>query len=440
MKNEFLLAVTQLAAERNLPKEVVFKAVEQALQSTYRKDSFLGKHDFTVTIVPTSGDIKFYARKTVVESVNDPFREISLDEARRIKEDAELGEVITLEINNPPGAGRIVAQTAKQIVIQRLREAEQEFISGEFASREGEILSGVVSRIEPRQIVVDLGKVEGILPPAEQVRTEHYRVGQRLRFYLLEVNQTNKGPQLILSRTHPNLVRRLFELEIPEISNGAVEIKGIARDPGSRSKVAVAERQEGVDPVGSCIGLRGVRIQNIVNELQGEKIDVIRWHPDPRVFVANALSPARVSRVELDLEEGSALVIVPDNQLSLAIGREGQNARLAAKLTGWKIDIKSQSLFEQEEAARRAEEEAARRAEEELRREAEEEAVPEEAPAEEVPEEVPAAKSAIRFAEDILPEITRPSKEKKKEKEGVKAKKKGKPRRVLLEEEEYEEL
>jgi len=438
MKNEIVLAVTQLAAERNLPKEVVFRAVEQALQSTYRKDSFLGKHDFTVTIVPASGDIKFCAQKRVVESVNDHFHEISLDEAHQLKKDAQLGEVISVEIK-PPGTGRIIAQTAKQIVIQRLREAEQEFISGEFASREGEILSGVVSRIEARQMVVDLGKAEGILPLVEQVRTEHYRVGQRLRFYLLEVSHTNKGPQLILSRTHPNLVRRLFELEIPEIANGTVEIKGIARDPGSRSKLAVAERQEGVDPVGCCIGLRGVRIQNIVNELQGEKIDVIRWHPDPRVFVANALSPARVSRVELNLEEGSALVIVPDNQLSLAIGREGQNARLAAKLTGWKIDIKSQSLFEQEEAARQAEEEAARRAEEELRREAEEEAVSEpEVPMEEVREEVPAAKSAIRFAEDVLPEITRPSKEKKKE--GAKAKKKGKPRRVLLEEEEYEEL
>ncbi len=439
MKNEIVLAVTQLAAERNLPKEVVFRAVEQALQSTYRKDSFLGKHDFTVTIIPSSGDIKFYARKTVVDSVSDPFREISLGEARQIRKDAELGEVISLEIK-PPGTGRIVAQTAKQIVIQRLREAEQEFISGEFASREGEILSGVVSRIEARQIVVDLGRAEGILPPAEQVRTEHYRVGQRLRFYLLEASHTNRGPQLILSRTHPNLVRRLFELEIPEIADGAVEIKGIARDPGSRSKVAVMERQEGVDPVGSCIGLRGVRIQNIVNELQGEKIDVIRWHPDPRILVANALSPARVSRVELNLEEGSALVIVPDNQLSLAIGREGQNARLAAKLTGWKIDIKSQSLFEQEEAARQAEE-AARQAEEELRREAEEEALPEvEVTVEEVREEVPTGKSAIRFAEDILPEIARPSKEKKKEREGAKAKKKGKPRRILLEEEEYEEL
>lgn len=429
MKSELLLAVTQLAAERNLPKEVVFKAIEQALYSTYRKDGFLGKHDFSVTIFPASGEIKLCTHKSVVESVTDPSKELLLSEARKIKKDAEPGEVVIQEID-PPDAGRIVAQRVKQRVMQQLQKEEREFISNEFASRQGEILSGIVQRIEPRQIVVDLGKVEGILPLGEQVRTEHYRMGQRLRFYLLEVNQTNKGPQLVLSRTHPNLLRQLFELEIPEVAQGTVEIKGVARDPGSRSKVAVVERQEEVDPVGSCIGLRSVRIQNIINELQGELIDVIHWHSDPRVFVANALSPARANHAELDLEGGMVLVIVPDEQLSLAIGREGQNARLAAKLTGWKIDVKSVSQFEQEQAARRAEEE--------LRKEAEKEVALEqpEAPAE-AEEKVPAAGSAIRFAEDILPETAQPSKEKKKKE----SKKKGKPQKKPLEEEkEYEEL
>lgn len=347
MKTDFILAITQLAAERNLPKDVVFSAVEAALVSAFKKDDLGAQHNISVKINPASGDVKVYSLKTVVEKPTDVYREISLAEAQKIKKDVKLGETIPLE-STQFHAGRIAAQTAKQVVLQRLREAEREFIFGEYVDREGDIVSGVVQRVEPRQAIVDLGKAEGVLPATEQMRSERYRVGQRLRLYLLEVNRTNKGPRLILSRSHPNLVRRLFELEVPEINNGIVEIKAVAREAGFRSKVAVAAQQEGIDPVGSCVGLRGVRIQNVVNELGGERIDVIQWHALPKVFIANALSPAQVVNVDIDEAEKSAVVVVPDGQLSLAIGKEGQNARLAAKLTGWKIDIKSQSVAEAE--------------------------------------------------------------------------------------------
>jgi transcription termination/antitermination protein NusA len=347
MKTDFILAITQLAAERNLPKDVVFSAVEAALLSAFKKDDIGAQHNISVKINPASGDVKVYTLKTVVEKPTDAYREMSLAEAQKIKKDVKLGDTIPLE-STQFHAGRIAAQTAKQVVLQRLREAEREFIFGEYVDREGDIVSGVVQRVEPRQAIVELGKAEGVLPATEQMRSERYRVGQRLRLYLLEVNRTNKGPRLILSRSHPNLVRRLFELEVPEINNGIVEIKAVAREAGFRSKVAVAAQQEGIDPVGSCVGLRGVRIQNVVNELGGERIDVIQWHAQPKVFIANALSPAQVVNVDIDEAEKSAVVVVPDGQLSLAIGKEGQNARLAAKLTGWKIDIKSQSVAEAE--------------------------------------------------------------------------------------------
>jgi len=414
MKSDFLLAITQLAAERNLPKDLVFKAVEAALLSTYRKDDFIKKYNISVSILPASGEIKVYAQKTVVESPNDTCQEIALAEARKIQKDIELDEMVNVELH-PPDAGRIGVQTAKQVVMQRLREAEHEFIFGTFAHREGDILSGVIQRVDTRQIIVDLGKAEGLLPLAEQVRMEHYRVGQRLKVYLLEVNQTNKGPRLLLSRTHPNLVRRLFGLEVPEISNGIVELKAVAREPGSRTKIAVAAKQEEIDPVGSCIGLRGIRIQNIINELQGEKIDVIRWHPDPKVFIANALSPAQVLHVTIDQAAMASVVIVPDGQLSLAIGREGQNARLAAKLTGWKIDIKSARVAEEERAALIAEGiipsgEIAEPIEEieeveALEEETGEGLIPIEAV---IGEESPTPEGPqIRFAEDILPQDVR---------------------------------
>lgn len=348
MKTDFLLAITQLAAERNLPKEVVFSAVEKALVSAFKKDDITAQQDIIVKIHPISGDVKVYVQKIVVDKVTDSNREISLAQAKKIKKDVKVGEILSKE-TTPLQAGRIAAQTAKQVVLQRLREAEREFIFGEYIDREGDILSGVVQRTEPRQIVIDLGKTEGIIPFTEQVRTEHYRVGQRLKLYLLEVNRTNKGPRLIFSRSHPNLVKRLFELEVPEIHSGTVEIKAVAREPGFRSKIAVYARQEGIDAVGSCVGLRGVRIQNVTNELDGERIDVIEWDSRTKAFIANALSPAQVVRVDVNEADNAAVVVVPDGQLSLAIGKEGQNARLAARLTGWRIDIKSASLIKEEE-------------------------------------------------------------------------------------------
>jgi len=349
MKSDFLIAITQLSAEKNLPKEVVIAAVEAALVSAYRKDNFAANQNISVKINLTSGRVEVWAEKTVVELPSDSRSEISLDEAHRIKPDAQIGETIEVEAT-PRNAGRIAAQTAKQVILQRLHEAEHSAIFEEYADKEGDIITGLVQRIEPRQIFIDLGRTEAVLPGAEQVRNERYRVGQRLKVFLLEVVRTSKGPRVVVSRSHPNLPRRLFELEVPEVLNGTVELKSIAREAGYRSKVAVAARQDGIDPVGCCVGLRGIRIQNIVSELNGEKIDVVMWHPDASVFIANALSPAQILSVTLDDEGGVATVVVPDRQLSLAIGKEGQNARLAAKLTGWRIDIKSASVAEAEKA------------------------------------------------------------------------------------------
>jgi len=350
MKSDFLLAITQLSAEKHLPKEVVIGAVEAALVSAFRKDNFAPNQDISVKLDPATGKVEVWAEKTVVEKPVDARCEIALDEARRSKSDVQIGDTIQVEAT-PHNAGRIAAQTAKQVILQRLHEAEHKAIFDEYADREGEIVTAVVQRIEPKQVLLDLGRTEAVLPAAEQMRNERYRVGQRLRVYLMEVARTNRGPQVVVSRSHPDLLRRLFELEVPEVFNGIVEIKSIAREAGHRSKVAVAARQEGIDPVGCCVGLRGIRIQNIVNELNGEKLDVVMWDPNPSVFIANALSPAQVSSVELDEKQGIATVVVPDKQLSLAIGKEGQNARLAAKLTGWRIDIKSASVAEAEKAA-----------------------------------------------------------------------------------------
>src|SRR5690606_37547366 len=277
--------------------------------------------------------------KRVVEEVEDPNSEISVAEARTTHPDAVVGDVIRFD-RTPQNFGRIAAQTAKQVVLQRIRNYERESVYAEYIDRVGEVLNGIVQRADPKAVIVDLGKAEAVMPAREQVPTERYRPGQRLKVYLLEVNKDPRGPQLIVSRTHANLIRRLFELEVPEIYSGAVEIMAVAREPGLRSKVAVAARQEKVDPVGSCVGVRGVRIQNIVNELYGEKIDVIEWSPDIPTFIANALSPAKPISVQLSEADKVARVIVPTDQMSLAIGKDGQNARLAYKLTGWRIDIK----------------------------------------------------------------------------------------------------
>ena len=340
MKSDFLIALTQLAAERNLPREIVLSAIEAALVSAYRKDSIAAGQDISVKLDPGSGEVSVYLLKHVVETVEDPQLEMDLAEARRYKADAEIGESVAYE-SLPHSAGRIAAQTAKQVVLQRLREAERELVYEEFADKEGEVYTVTVQRIEPKQIIAELGRAEAVLPPTEQVYYERYRVGQKMKVLLKSIERSTKGPELIVSRADKMLLRRLFEMEAPEIYNGSVEIKAIAREPGARSKVAVWASQSGVDPVGSCVGLRGIRIQNIVNELHGEKIDVVEWDPDPTVFIAHALSPSQVLRVDVDPATLSATAVVPDRQLSLAIGKEGQNARLAAKLTGWRVDIKS---------------------------------------------------------------------------------------------------
>lgn len=350
MKTEFMVALTQLSAEKHLPKEVVLSAIESALVSAYRKDAFAAGQDISAKINPNTGKVKVYVRKIVAEKPTDPIREISLAEAQKTDRNAQIGDIVSIE-STPPNAGRIAAQTARQVILQRLHEAEHHAIFEEFTGKEDDIVTGMVQRITPEQIHIDLGKAEAILPSSEQVRNERYRIGQRLKLYVLEVTKTSRGPQILVSRSHRNLLRRLFELEIPEMYGGTIEIKSIAREAGHRSKVAVAARQEGIDPVGCCVGLRGIRIQNIVNELHGEKIDVVKWADAPAVFIANALSPAQVSSVELNQTENTAIVAAPDKQLSLAIGKEGQNARLAAKLTGWRIDIKSTSALEAERAS-----------------------------------------------------------------------------------------
>ena len=349
MKTEFMVAITQLSAEKNLSKEVVLSAVESALVSAYRKNSFALNKEVSVKINPNTGIVKVYVQKTVVEEVSDPTNEILLPDAHKIDKNVKIDDVVDIEAT-PPDAGRIAAQTARQVILQRLHEAEHHAIYEEFTCREGEVVSGIIQRITHEQILIDLGKAEAILPVSEQVHNERYRVGQRLKVYLLEVIRGSKGPQIVVSRSHRNLLRRLFELEVPEIHGGLVDIKAVAREAGYRSKVAVAARQEGIDPVGCCVGLRGIRIQNIVNELNDEKIDVVQWIDDPKVFISNALSPAQVTNVTLNEEDNTALVAVPDKQLSLAIGKEGQNARLAARLTGWRIDIKSVSAIEAEKA------------------------------------------------------------------------------------------
>ncbi|MEE9199629.1 MAG: transcription termination factor NusA [Dehalococcoidia bacterium] len=347
MKSEFLIAVTQLAAERNLPREVVIEAIEAALISVYKKDSMAAGQNLSVKILPTTGEVKVCALKTVVDEVTDTDLELTQKEAEKYKKGAALGDVVEIEAAANM-AGRIAAQTAKQVVMQRLKEAERELVYEEFSDREWDLASAVVQRTESRQVVLDIDKTEAVMPGTEMVPTERYRSGQRLKVLIVEVNRSPKGPQVIVSRSHRNLVSRLFELEVPEVYNGTVEIRSIAREPGCRTKVAVSAKQEGVDPVGSCVGLRGIRIQNIVNELHGEKIDVVQWDKDPVLFIANALSPAQVARVEMNEEEQSATVVVPDRHLSLAIGKEGQNARLAAKLSGWRIDIKGAAELEEE--------------------------------------------------------------------------------------------
>ena len=367
MKSDFMVALKQLAAERHLPMEQVLGAIEVALASAFKKDNPASGQNISVTLNPNSGEVSVYALKTVVEAVEDDEREITLDDARRIRREVGIGDEVAAAEPLPHNASRIAAQTAKQVVLQRLREAERELLFQEFAQHEGDIMSGIVETSDPgRAITLDLGRAQAILPHDEQVNSERYRKGQRVKVFILSVRSAPKGPEILVSRSHRNMLRRLFEIEVPEVHNGVVEIKAIAREAGFRSKVAVSATQAGIDPVGSCIGIRGNRIQSIVNELQGEKIDIVSWDSDPRSFIANSLSPSEPVQVELLDAEQTAVVVVPDRQLSLAIGKEGQNTRLAARLTGWRLDIKGMTEWEQiREARLHAAAEASARAAEE---------------------------------------------------------------------------
>lgn len=371
MKNEFLIAITQVCAERHLPKEVVLDAIEQALVLAYKRNFGSGLN-MQVKIDPQTGKARVFADKTIVDPVVDAQTDISLKEAQALDPTAQIGGTVRVELT-PSNFGRIAAQTAKQVILQRIREAERETQYADWSDRVGEDVLGTIRNIDTAgNVVLSLGRSEAVMPRSEQIPSEHYSANARLRTYIYEVERTNRGPRIKVSRTHQKLLRRLLENEVPEIFQGTVEIKAIAREPGSRSKVAVSATQPGVDPVGSCVGMRGVRIQNIVNELNGEKIDVVAWSPKETDFVANALSPAKVEQVWLNEESKTATVVVPDNQLSLAIGKEGQNARLAAKLTGWRIDIKSvtESAGEAERRAQEAAAAAAQAAELAAKREA----------------------------------------------------------------------
>ena len=348
MKSDFLIALTQLAAERHLPKEQVLGAIEVALASAFKKDTSSTGQNISVKLNPNTGDVSVFALKTVVDDVEDPDREITVLDAQKIRSAAEVGEEVALPETLPHNASRIAAQTAKQVVLQRLREAERELLYEEFVQHKEDIISGVIEHMEyGRTMSLDLGRAHAVMPPDEQVPTERYKKGQRLKVYVVDVRSTPKGPAILVSRSHKDMLKRLFEIEVPEVYNGVVEIKAISREPGQRSKVAVTSTQEGIDPVGSCIGVRGNRIQSIVNELQGEKIDVVPWDQDPKVFIARAISPSEVIHVELNPPEQTAMVVVPDRQLSLAIGKEGQNARLAARLAGWRLDIKGLTEWEE---------------------------------------------------------------------------------------------
>ncbi len=346
MNMDFIDALSEIEREKGIAKEVLVDAIEAALISSYKRN-FNTAQNVRVDINRQTGLIKVYARKTVVDEVLDPRLEISLHASREINNNFQLDDIVEIEVT-PRDFGRIAAQTAKQVVTQRIREAERGLIYDAFIDREEDIVTGTVQRQDLRSIFLDLGKVEAVLPLNELMPNEKFKHGDRVKAYITKVENTTKGPQIMLSRSHPGLLRRLFELEVPEIYDGVVEIRSVAREAGFRSKIAVYSRNAEVDPVGSCVGPKGTRVQTIVNELKGEKIDIVRWSDSVEEYVANALSPSKVMEVNVFESEKMARVIVPDYQLSLAIGIKGQNARLAAKLTGWKIDIKSETQAEQE--------------------------------------------------------------------------------------------
>lgn len=343
MNIEFIQAVENLEREKAISKDLLIEAIESALVSAYKKN-YGTSQNVRVNIDRESGDIDVFMRKDIVEEVTDPFVEVDVEEAKEIDPAYEIGDIIEYQVT-PRDFGRIAAQTAKQVVVQRIRETERGMIYDDYINRQTEVVTGVVQRISNDKVFVNMGRAEGILNGNEQIPGEKYRVNQRIKVYVMDVKKTTKGPQVFLSRTHPGLVKRLFELEVPEIQDGVVEIRSIAREAGSRTKIAVCTYDENVDPVGACVGTRGNRVQAVVEELSGEKIDIITWSDEPGKLISSALSPAKVEMVLVDEEGKAATVVVPDFQLSLAIGKEGQNVRLAAKLCGWKIDIKSHSQY-----------------------------------------------------------------------------------------------
>ncbi len=345
MNVDFINALEEIEKEKGISKDIIFDALESALISSYKKN-FGSSHNVFVEMDRLTGLVGVYATKDIVEDdqIEDKALQISLEDAKKIDSNLELGDVARIEIT-PRDFGRIAAQTAKQVVIQRIKDAERDVIFDEFANRENEIITGQIQRIAKNNVYIDLGKTEGILPPAEQILNESYEQGKRLKLLILEVKKTTKGPRIVLSRASVGLVKRLFELEVPEISDGIVEIFSISREAGSRTKIAVFSKNPDVDPLGSCVGFKGARVKAIVDELNGEKIDIVIWSKDAKEFIANSLSPSKVVKVIANEKEKAAMVVVPDYQLSLAIGKEGQNARLAAKLTNWKIDIKSESQY-----------------------------------------------------------------------------------------------
>ncbi|MTI82242.1 MAG: transcription termination/antitermination protein NusA [Firmicutes bacterium] len=345
MNSEFLEALYDLEKEKGISVDVLLEAIEAALLSAYKRN-FGSAQNAKVTIDRETGDFKVFSQKNVVDDVEDNRLEVSLEDAQAIDPNYSLGDVVETEVT-PKNFGRIAAQTAKQVVVQRIREAERNVIYEDYSNREGDIITGVIQRIEQRTVYIELGKTEAVLAPSEQMPSDNYHPGMRVKTYITEVRKTTKGPQILVSRTHPGLLKRLFELEVPELQEGTVELLSVAREAGYRSKIAVYSKDENVDPVGACVGPKGMRVQNIVTELNGEKIDIVKYDADPSKYVANSLSPSKVVAVEVWEDEKVARVIVPDYQLSLAIGKEGQNARLAAKLTNWKIDIKSESQMKE---------------------------------------------------------------------------------------------
>ena len=355
---ELIIAMEDLEKERGISKDYLLESIETALVTAYKRN-FDTDENVKVAMDDETGEVHVYAEKDVVENaedVEDVNIQITLDDARQIDSKLQVGDKALVEIV-PKNFGRIAAGTAKQVIVQKIREASRNFLFDEFNERKGEIVSGLIQKAEGGSVVLDLGKLEGIMPVKEQIPTETYRVNDKIRAYVLNVERGIKGaPQVLVSRAHPDFVRKLFELEIPEIYEGVIEIKSVSRDPGNRSKVAVYSPNENIDPVGSCVGQKGIRIQNIINELNGEKIDVIEWSKDPSIYISAALLPAQVMAVDINEEERFAQVIVPNDQLSLAIGKSGQNVRLAARLTNWKIDIKSEAQF-REMLEKKAEEE-----------------------------------------------------------------------------------